>query len=349
MQPIDKIVALKTRLHRNPTIAEIRNELDQLEIMQIQKDFGSYLGVLRYLDSNTPTIITNGELYEARLARRYKTLCAKKEQIQGFFRHVIDLKDLFERAGNPQSLKFLVQPDTHVKYMDRAAVGAFLKFMAFYQPHGHIILGDFADCEGVAHWEPDSLKPRRLVPEMKIGRQLLEQIEQASPQCTTRIFLEGNHEYWISMALAKMPELFEDLEDLGIEISLSTLLGLDKFGYDLFPLNHLVQIGKAHFTHGIYTTTHHAKKHLDVFKGNIYYGHLHDTQEHNQTSLDGNLEASSLGCLCRLDAHFLKGKPNNWVHGFGVFEFFPDGNYTKIRPNILNGKFSYNGIVFDGN
>ena len=133
---------------------------------------------------------------------------------------------------------------------------------------------------------------------------------------------------------------------MAIEISIKSLLGLPKFGYDLFPLNEIVQIGKAHFTHGLYIATHHAKSHLDKLKVNIFYGHLHDTQETNQTSMDGNIEASSLGCLARLDAKFLKGKPNNWVHAHGVFEFFPDGSFNWYKVKILNGRSTFNGRVF---
>jgi hypothetical protein len=160
--------------------------------------------------------------------------------------------------------------------------------------------------------------------------------------------LEGNHERWITNAFTEMPELFDGLAELDIEINLKTLLGLPKFGYDLFPLNDLVQIGRAHFTHGIYTTMHHAKKHLDTFKASIYYGHLHDNQEHNQTSVEGPMEAVCLGCLCRKDAKFLKGKPNNWVHSHGVYEFFPDGSYTFVKPRINGGRMAYNGQVFAG-
>lgn len=283
-----------------------------------------------------------------KLIREYKSLCAKVEKIQGFYRHVVNLEELFARAGNPPSLKVSAQPDTHAKFMDRQAVDCYLKFLAWYQPDVHIILGDFVDCEGLSHWEPDDLKPRRLVPEMKTARDLLSRIVELTPKCSTRIYLEGNHEHWIEKALCEMPELFEGLAELDIEINLNSLLALKKFHYELFPLNHLVQIGKAHFTHGIYTPAHHAKKHLDTFKTNIYYGHLHDTQETNQTSVDGPMEAASLGCLCRLDAKFLKGRPNNWVHAHGVFEFFPDGTYTFMKVRIINGRMSFAGQIFSG-
>lgn len=284
--------------------------------------------------------------YTEKLIRQYTSLCAKVEKIQGFYRHVTDLKELFARAGNPPSLKISAQPDTHVKYMDKAAVDCYLKFLAWYEPHVHIIMGDFVDCEGLSHWDAEDLAPRRIVPEMKSARDLLTRILEATPKCSTRIYLEGNHEHWISKALLDMPELFEGLAELDIDISLKSLLALEKFGYELFPMNHLVQIGRAHFTHGIYAGTNHAKKHIDVFKANIYYGHLHDCQESGQTSVDGPMEASSLGCLCKLDAKFLKGRPNNWVHAHGIFEFFPDGTYTFMKPKIIDGKMSFNGRVF---
>ena len=345
MRPIKEVLRLKQELGRNPTLAEIRNNIPPPYLKLLQAEYGSYSAVLDALNDKT----IDQQANEARMHRKYRALCSKKEQIQGFFRHTIDLKDLFERHGNPKSLKLIAQPDTHAKFVNMPAFKAFVKFMDWYRPHIHLIMGDFADCEGIAHWEPDSMEPRRLVPELKISRSLLSECANATDPNTTRIFLEGNHEYWIQMFMNQHPEFFDGMEDLGIELNLKTLLGLDKHGFEVFPLNHLVKIGKAHFTHGLYTVQHHAKKHLDVFKCNIYYGHLHDTQESNQTSIDGHMEAASLGCLCRLDAKFLKGKPNNWVNAFGIFEFFPDGTYTKLKPTIIDGRFSFAGMVFNGN
>lgn len=283
-----------------------------------------------------------------KLEKQYKSICAKKELLHSFTIHTLDLKELFRRAGNPPVLKVSAQPDTHTKYRDVKAVNCYLKFLDFYKPDVHIIMGDFVDCEGLSHWAPQDLEPRRIVPEMIEARKLLQQILDKTPKCSTRIFLTGNHSHWIDQALTRMPELFEGLDELGIDVSVKSMLGLEKFGYELFPLNDLVRIGKASFTHGLYTPTHHAKKHLDVLKTNIFYGHLHDTQSYNQTSVDGPMVAQSLGCLCRLDAKFLKGKPNNWEHAHGIFEFFPNGDFTYLVPRIINGRMSFNGVVFDG-
>jgi hypothetical protein len=324
-------------------MSEVKNPSKQLDI-HFQ---GSFVALLQAAGLDLKSR-TEKKFTEEKLLKKYKALCSKKEQIQGFFRHTIDLAELFARAGEPEVLKLVVWPDVHTKHKDDKAVSCALKFMRIYDPHGNLILGDFADCDGLPHWPAKDLEPRRIVPEMKLCRSLFEEIQAASPNAVFRVFCEGNHENWIEQALTEMPELFDGLAELGIEISAKKLLGLDKYGYDFFPMNHLVQIGKAHFTHGIYTGNNHAAKHMGEFKTNIYYGHLHDMMECNNTNIDGPIEAASLGCLCKLDAAFLRGKKNNWVHGFGTFEFRRDGSYSFLKHRIINGTMSYNGVLIEG-
>lgn len=332
---------------RVPTLTEFVRETEISESL-LRRCFGGWGLFLNAMGVGTYQKLETNEL-AVKQERRYKALCSKKEQIQGFFRHIIDLNEMFERAGNPPSIKMVGLGDVHVKYLDPAAFHCMLQFCEWYNPHAFLIIGDFADCEGISHWDSSTLEPKRLVPELIKARKVLEAIEKSTPNVTTRIFCEGNHENWISQALLKMPELFEGLNELmDIEISVPALLGLEKYGYEFFPVNHLVKIGNLHFTHGIYTTTNHTKKHLDIFKANIEYGHLHDKQEHNQTSVEGSMSSGCMGCLCKLDALFLKGKPNNWVHLINIYEFMPDGSYTKMKPEIIEGRVSIMGKVFIG-
>lgn len=274
----------------------------------------------------------------------------KKTQIESFNVSEIDLNDLFEKAGNPEILRIVAQPDTHVAHIDQKAITAFMMFLKWYRPHGHIIMGDFLDAEGISHWENDSLKPREFIPEVVKARELLSQISEIiDPTCIFKAYLKGNHEDWINQAMAsKLPTFFNGLDELGLMPDLVKLLDLEKFKYDFIDMNHILKIGKAHFTHGLYTGNNHPKKHLDVIKDNIYYGHLHDIASHQQPSIGGMIEAASLGCLCDIQAKFLKGKPNNWVHGFGIFEFFRNGYFSRYQIRIFNGSFSYNGKVFYG-
>lgn len=315
---------------------------------KLRELFGSWENFLKIAKANATSPIEELPDFE-KLEKRYKHICSRVEKLQAFNVHVLDLDEMFERAGNPPSLKLSGMPDTHVKFMDKRAVMSYLKFLEWYKPHVHLIFGDFADCEGISHWPSDDLTPRRLVPEMHQARNLLEQIIKVTPNTSTRLFLTGNHEDWIEKSFANMPEFFEDIASLGVDLTLKKLLDLDKYEYKMFPVNDLVRIGKSHFTHGIYTGDAHAKKHLSVFKCNIYYGHLHDAQVYNETSIYGPMEAASNGCLSRLDAKFLKGKPNKWVHGSGCWEFFRDGSYTRYFVPIYHGRSSFCGEVFDGN
>ena len=270
-----------------------------------------------------------------------------KSQIDGFHIHTLDLEQLFSAAGNPASLKIIAQPDTHVENMDERAVGAFRSFCRWYRPHGHIITGDFLDAEGISHWESQELKPREFKSEVVKARKLLHGLKDDMNDAVLRVFIEGNHEDWIKQALAaNMPEFFYGMEELGLLPDLNKVLELDDLGFQQIPLNHILKIGKAHFTHGLSTSSNHPADHLKKLKANIYYGHLHDIKNTHESSITGIVEAQSLGCLCRLDAKFMKGKPTNWVHAFGIFEFFPNGEYTFTLIRILNGRFSYNGMVF---
>lgn len=274
-------------------------------------------------------------------------------KLEQFKTHGTTIQHLFNLTGLKEDgvFRLVVQPDTHVPEHDTVAVNAFCKFLAWYKAHGLVNLGDFQEMAPVAHWPAQDADVRRLVPDLLKGREVLGQIGAASgPQCRYKQFLMGNHEYWLSMYLAqRIPEVLDGLEQLGTDLRLEKLMGLEDFGYDVVPLNEILKVGHAHFIHGFYTSSHHAKKHLDVFGCSIYYGHLHDVQSYSAVSVKGLHEAMSLGCLRTLDAKFMKGKPNNWSHSFGIFELRSDGSYTRYSPIMVGGKFSFNGILFDGN
>lgn len=264
--------------------------------------------------------------------------------------HHSDIGDMFKKAKLKKNdvFRMVVQPDTHCPEHDPRAVSVFCEFLKDYRPHGLVNLGDFLEMESVSHWRPNNPSPRRIVPELKVGIKVLKDIDAAAgPQCKYKRFLKGNHEDWLQQYLnERIPEVLDGLEELGINLELETLLGLQKLGYQFVPVNEILSVGEAYFIHGYYTGKHHASKHLDVFGVNVYYGHVHDVQGHTGVSVKGLHEAMSLGCLRTLKADFLKGKPHNWMHAFGIFEFQYDGSYTRYAPIIIDGKFSFNGKTY---
>ena len=230
--------------------------------------------------------------------------------------------------------KLVALPDLHIPEHSVEALKVALKFCGVYKPDGFILMGDFMEMRSVSHWgDEDGL----LLSEAKEARRILDVIESVMPKAD-RFFLIGNHEDWLKQYVDKEAPALRGMFDL------KQLLGLQN--YKIIPLNEILKIGDACFIHGYYTTQYHAKKHLDAFGVNIYYGHVHDVQSYSAVSVKGLREAMSLGCLRTLNAPFLKGKPNNWSHALGIFEFLPDGSYTRYVPIIIKERMSYNGKIF---
>jgi len=318
------------KLRRTPSEIDY-GMLGQFSSIQIQYNFKSFQNALKAAG-----------LFKDNKKKKWKYTPAKIDSIN---KYNVDLKDLFKKHGNPNALKMIAMPDTHVKYRDRDAVKCFLQFVSFYRPQIFMIMGDFIDAAGISHWPQDDLEPRRIVPEALEARMLLEELVKATPKAT-RLYLTGNHEDWIRQAMNGMPELFENISDLGIDIDLESMLDLKKYEFELFPVNHFVNIGKAWFTHGLYTGDNHPKKHFTTLGENLYYGHTHDIKSYVETGMHGTRENHALGCLCRKDPKFTRGKPTNWVHAFGIFEFLPSGDYNFMCPRIRDGKMSFMGKVF---
>ena len=263
---------------------------------------------------------------------------------------VINLKELFGRAGNPPFLSMIAIPDVHVEHMDRRAVNCAIELITRRQPDLLLFFGDFLNAGGLSHWPGDSLHEKRIVPEIKRGRELLARFRAASQKIVWAGFLEGNHEDWIRqfMCSGVNPQLFDGLPDLGFDISTASLLNLKELGFQFFKVNQIIRIGKAAFTHGMYTGDNHPKQHLIKAKGTIFYGHCHDDKSYIDTSMDGAVEAQSSACLCDLNPSFLRGRLNNWRHGVMEFCIFPNGDFIKTMHHISKGRIVINGKLFQG-
>lgn len=341
---IQAIKDLTIKLGRIPTRDEFRSATN-LE-SKMRKQFFAYSVALQAagMSKYSGTHVDSNKVLPV---KKNKEIKYKTAQLQGHTVHEYDLDQIFEDYGNPKSIKILGQSDTHIPNEDKKALSCFLKFTEWYKPDVEIIGGDLADMQAMSHWPSDDAKPRRWKDDRQALRDFMfKKVQAIGDRCTRRFFLEGNHELWLSQALAmKVPEFYDGLEE---ELSLQKQLYLEELNYQFLSCNSFLKIGKLYFTHGIYTAANHPEVHLNKLKCNILYFHLHDIKSTNQTSIDGGMIAASGGCLCRLDAKFLKGKPNNWVHSFHVVEMFRDGTFSHIMPQIHNGKLSYAGQVFEG-
>jgi predicted phosphodiesterase len=105
------------------------------------------------------------------------------------------------------------------------------------------------------------------------------------------------------------------------------------------------KIGKLHLLHGWYHNQYHCRKHLDVYSGNVVYGHVHKQQSFSKDlpAERKSIQAWSLGCLCDKQPDYLKGKPSNWQNGFAVAYFDDKGNFNLYPINIVGNSFIWEG------
>lgn len=113
----------------------------------------------------------------------------------------------------------------------------------------------------------------------------------------------------------------------------------------LTPEDRPLKIGKLNCIHGWFYNQYHARKHLDVYSGNIVYGHVHTFQTHaKELVAEGKqIQAWSLGCLSDKQPDYLQGKPSQWKNGFAIVYMNPSGNFNLYPVNIVNDSFIFEG------
>jgi len=175
---------------------------------------------------------------------------------------------------------------------------------------------------------------------------LLDEICKRLPKDADMRWLDGNHEDWYFQYIEKHPEL----EGL---LCHHDELRLKERGFNeirRYTKDQFTHLGKLTICHGMYTGIYHAKAHADKLRVNVMYGHLHDLQTYSSSSPARKLAFMSycIGCLADTAPTYMKGKPNNWSHGFGIVHLFPNGDFDAQVIRIVKGRFVYNGKVYRG-
>lgn len=237
--------------------------------------------------------------------------------------------------------RIAILPDCHLSTKSDEPYEVVKKFLKSYKPDEIVLLGDFMDCEALSHWTKDKLRGidgRKYKHECDFANKELDKLQKLTKKIT---YLEGNHEAWVEQYIDRNPEM----EGL---IEIPNQLNLKKRNIKWYPYNSLYKIGHCYLTHGSYATKYHTQKHLQAFGCNLVYGHVHRPQSDmiNMKQIEPTM-AYALGCLCNHEPSYMKGKPANWMHGFGILEVDTnDGTFNLTPINIINNKFIYNGVVY---
>lgn len=248
--------------------------------------------------------------------------------------------------------KWIIIPDLQIPYEDTKALSVVEKYMAAHRWDGLLYIGDFLDFDSISSFnigKPGLTEGKRLSYDFQVANKLLDRhqkiIRSKNPKAKF-VLLEGNHEERVKRFLEAHPQLHGLLD-------VPTLLNLYKRKIEWiesWSKGLVYKIGKASFTHGLYTNKYHAAKMLDAEAASIFYGHTHDMMCIPRSRRDkADLQVGqSLGCLCQMEQSYMKGKPSNWQLGFGVFYFLPDGTYSYYTPRIINYRFvAPDGVLYE--
>lgn len=212
-----------------------------------------------------------------------------------------------------------------------------------------VYLGDLMDFDLISSHNKENLRAtsgKLIRREYDYGSEFLDRQQKLAPKAKFTL-LEGNHDERIERYMDANPQLEGMLEmEQGLQLRMRKIKWVR-----FWTKGEIHKIGKAKFIHGLYTTKYHASKHAEAYGDNIFYGHTHDVQSHSKelAGADKTIVAQSMGCLCRYDQRYMRGKPSKWQQAFGVFYFFPDGHFTYYVIRIFKHRFvAPDGTVYEG-
>ena len=249
--------------------------------------------------------------------------------------------------------RVLVTPDPQLPYEDPAAMDAVEQFAADHEWDEWIDLGDFLDLDFLSKYNELNARAnanKKLGEVYHYGREVIDRrlkiLRRNNPQAKMTM-LEGNHDFRVENAIDRTPHLEGLIEvERGLELREKRVRWVrtwrDKSVY---------RVGKALFSHGLYHGMNHARKMVENFGDNIFYGHTHDVMLHPKVlrGKDKTIVGQSMGCLCRYDQSYIQGAPTNWQQALGIFYFLPDGHFTYYVPRLFGGRFvAPDGKVYQG-
>lgn len=232
---------------------------------------------------------------------------------------------------------------------------AVTRFAAEFGPKVVIWGGDQLNAGPISHWHhgrPVLDEGLRLKDEMELlDEHLLTPLENASDGDDAEWhFLYGNHCQWLIDHIAANPGLTGMIEP-------ENYLSLNERGYHIYSQGEIASVGKLHFVHGDVvfkngTGQNPAQKLVNEYRRNIRCGHIHSWSSATlKTAIDAKDYHTGVvvPSLSTKNPAYNKSASNNHVHGFLFGEVWPDGSFNDYVVIINNGRFIWNGKVFDGN
>ena len=290
------------------------------------KDFEDARGFLRKIEgkSGGKGHITVTHPYPKREINPYKLPESDERDWQPFI-----LKDA-KRVG--------LLSDIHVPYHSISAITAGIDKFIQFGIDTLILNGDIIDCYTLSRFEKDPRK-RNFSEELDIFANLIKSLKDAL-NCRI-VYKLGNHEErYDNFLLRKAPELF-GIPELSLEMLINQRTGLEiEIIKDkrIIQANALDIIHGHEFAQGFFSPVNIARGLALRAKTNAIQGHNHQTSEHTEKDLRGEIKTTwSTGCCCELHPEFMP--INKWNHGFAILELDNASREFSLENfRVVNGK-----------
>ena len=249
---------------------------------------------------------------------------------------------------HPHQGLHLVISDCHIPFQNHKLMNGLYELLSDIGKDivGFHIIGDFLDLNSLSRhdiYKRTAIPGITLDSEYADGNEVLDNFDNLLPDNCWKTFLYGNHEdrhsRWMSdVQNAKTPLVAPDialkLKDRGYEVKTNWSQDFIKVG------SHLELI------HGSYLNTYCAKKHMDVLRGSVMFGHSHKIQNY----IEGNQGGFNIGGMYDINSpafnYASRAAKAQWQNGFAFVYIDSVGDYYVNQITANDGKFVYGNVLY---
>lgn len=239
--------------------------------------------------------------------------------------------------------KITIIADAHLQHDEQPHQSYLIakKFVKSMKPDTIVLLGDFLDFNYLSSYDELLFKHRenkRILKDYEMLNKELDYFQKCSKEI---IYLEGNHEYRVTAAIAKNPNL-EGLLEVPIN------LNLKERNIKWVPeMEQPINLNGLYLLHGKNYGIHFTKKTLYEIGGNCVQGHCHRIQSHSMKQFAGEKEYTcwGIGCLSSKAPSYLRGRSNHHMNGLAIV--YVDGEDIDLHNiHINNNKLIFNNKLW---
>jgi predicted phosphodiesterase len=239
----------------------------------------------------------------------------------------------------------VVFPDIHVPGQNEPFIKAALKLIKdLDNVVGLHIIGDFLNMSSISRHEKGRMpKGASLMEEYKQGNKLMDTI-LAAKDFKVKTFIWGNHEDWFKREMND-----PDFVKLGLPTP-TEALNLKERGFQVIEdwKQGVVTLGDyLDLCHGEYVSTHTAKKHIDVYRRSVMFGHSHRAQTYIEGQVGGYNIGSMIDTTSECFDYATRAMKTSWVNQFALVYVDEDGYYHPEIITWYNNRLYYGGKKYE--